>query len=400
MALLLFLLIDFFMCIVIKYCIIFERFLFIILLKGGIIIKGPSQDLTKFILVLTSVFLLGVTIIFNLSESDATIFFEAMKFLFSIIAAYVGIRAVVNSSKSAALSAESVRIASESMRVTKEKELREQSSHLVPVSPTGKFTLSIPNTKEELIKSNFYDPSLGRHDVSSHSLLQVKNRYKSHDLSKVIINTLNVGKGTCINLEYTFRIKNIKEYSGYYYSNQIFKSVVSHFDQYNLSIEYQESELIEKSGIVLRFKDVGMATAMERVNIPQFEIENASNSVVVIEKESYVKYMGFVKPQSEIELPIPNEFMILCKQYLIAKNNFILEDLRNDQNQIKSNSRPIRPIGEVVLKYHDESLIRSGELSPDKKSVLEYTIVLKDIESNSLSEMPFYLEINLSKPEA
>jgi len=60
-----------------------------------------------------------------------------MKFLFSAIAAYVGITAVRNSTKS-------VNIATESIRVIKEKELREQSSHPIVLSFIAKFSYRAP----------------------------------------------------------------------------------------------------------------------------------------------------------------------------------------------------------------------------------------------------------------
>lgn len=69
-------------------------------------------------------------------------FFECMKFLFSVIAAYVGIRAVRNSTKS-------VDIATESIRVSKEKELREQSSHIIVASIIDKFPFNAPFYKQK-----------------------------------------------------------------------------------------------------------------------------------------------------------------------------------------------------------------------------------------------------------
>lgn len=50
------------------------------------------------------------------------------------------------------------------------------------------------------------------------------------------------------------------------------------------------------------------------------------------------------------------------------------------------------------LTYYDESLIRNGEYDSQKVNELKYTVIIKEIYTDSIN-VDMYLEVNLSNPE-
>lgn len=356
-------------------------------------------------------FLMGVTIIFNLSKNDMALFFESMKFLFSIIAAYVGIKAVVNSSKSAALSAESIKL-------TKEKELREQSSHLIVGSLIDKFPFNAPLYKETFLY-DLPDESEGitfrRKAFPREFSSQVKEfiaetradfattildkRYIPN-VNQHVINIMNNGKGSCVNVQYEFLFKNISEFVSYeipYPEAAI--SVTSTYPTYQLKIsemkKFYEIHIIDNH--ILDYLD---STTIEKPFVGVY----SGRSYNYLKREENIEYINHIKPSETKEVFIPNEFMILCKhyaiQYYLQKNDSLFSLVRNRVKPLIDN-RLIKPVGKIIISFYDESLIRTGEYSPEQRTVLEYNVELKNeaIKKTNDNQTHFYLEVNLSKSE-
>lgn len=324
-------------------------------------------------------------------------FFESMKFLFSVIAAYVGIRAVVNSSKSAKLSAESVRIASESINLNKEKEQREQSAHLIPVSPSGEFAVSIPNIRDDDKRIDFSDTNLTKDYILSKIDSQTKNRYRYRDLSDVFVKIINVGKGSSVNLEWSFKIKNLHEMDNYFYTNQVNNAQSLYGSQYRYTAKYIKSVDSETELLIVKICDLSMEEALKREKEMKEEISSLTHSEIFIEGTPLIRYVDVIKGESDHTIPLPSSFIVLCRQYLMANDSIINEELLEDDTYSRNNSIPVKPIGEIILSYYDESLIRSKETAPDKKNILKYEITIKDVQENSHSlELPYYLEISFS----
>ncbi len=318
----------------------------------------------------------------NLTSDDITIY----KFAITVLGVTVGIGTVVNSTRSAKISAES-------MNLTKEKELREQSSHLVPVSPVGEFQYLVPNYKKIDKFKDLLSEENGYHAVSAYIDQLRLNRYKPEELSEFNIKLMNVGKGTCVNLEFSFKILNLHEFDQYSFSNAIdeLKSILP--TQYTLQA-YADKSSEGEDYIILNFDDFVIEKSLER--FPGFvdELKEFSESIVSIKNSSTKRYIDVIEPQSELLITIPSDFIILCKQYLISTDQRANALLRDVSCPVE-NSPPVIPVGEITLSYHDESLIRLGELLPGKKTVYKYTIAPKDIRDlDSHFDLPFYLEIN------
>ncbi|QNR22485.1 hypothetical protein HNY42_15915 (plasmid) [Exiguobacterium sp. Helios] len=374
------------------------------------IIKGNINDHFKFILVLVAVFLLGVVIIFNLSKSDSKFFFESMKFIFSFIAAYVGIRAVVNSSRSAALSAESVRIATESIEFNKNKEKTDQSSHLIAFSLISRIKFNVPNYVEKPIislgKSFDY-----RSKYLNSMIVYIRNKrfniYKSNEFP-YSLEIFNSGKGAAINLEYTFSYVNLTEFKDYYFKTT--KALISHdFPGYSF-------ELIQKENIdLIRIKDFEIQNRLDdmKMELIKYDEEDEFYEAYKEMKDSAVfeyaihnfipEYKDIIKSQDSVNFNIPTEFTILCNHYINVQR--MAQELRIHKNKdfdmeifniIKN--LPI-PTAVIKIRYYDESLIRSGQYNFDKRNELQYNVKLKNNFDSNFVTKDFYLEVNLSQPE-
>lgn len=327
-------------------------------------------------------------------------FFECMKFLFSVIAAYVGIRAVVNSSKSAKLSAESVQIATESIRITKEKEQREQSSHLIPVSLSGEFPLLMPNQNEGNspdVPHLIIDSLDNRGDILHKINGFFRNRINFPEDSNTEFTLSNVGKGSCVNLEYTFELVNLDDYKDFYFNSSVQNTSADEQGmRYMLDYEIKTAPIENKRSFYFIVKDKNMEIELKKAGFSSFEITHYAESTYFLEDKPFKKYVELLKPQQDIKLKIPAHFIFLCRHYLMSESKFMEKQIELLNLSGKVNSQSIKPIGKIILSYHDESLIRLGELSPNRKSVFEYSINLKKIESNGLNfKFPYYLEINL-----
>lgn len=303
------------------------------------------------------------------------------------LAATVGIGTVANASKSARISAESIEL-------TREKEIREQSSHLVPVSPSGEFLLAMPNNIDDKSRYNFSDLESSRFSLIPAAEEERNNRLNSNQMSNIEIKTLNVGKGSCVNLEYKFKIANLNEFHNYEYSSMTENHSSNHALQYVLGMRYNEENEDEKS-LSLSFNDISIFRALSLIGLSSKSTREFSESSFIIEDRPFTKFIDFIKPQSEISLPLPAGFIILCKQYLLAKDKMFNIELKDNRISDVPVHQPIPPIGYFSISYHDESLIRLGELSPEKKTTFEYIVHLKDTKDrDDLSKLSYYLEIN------
>lgn len=309
------------------------------------------------------------------------------------IAASVGIGTIINSSRTATISAES-------MKLTKEKDLREQSSHLVPISPSGEFIFSMPNHKSNQKTYNFYDTSIGRHQIISNAEKVIETRYEYAENGEINIKLMNVGKGSCVNLEYLFSVDNLKDFDNYYY---FCASLLEHSSSnrglhYTLQTIYHKRD--EMDALEILIDDHAIQESLEAVGMITEDAKEFSEYATVIEQPNSTILVDFMKPQSETTFPIPNSFILLCKQYFIATNNIFNVSYSENQDKLNLVSEPIVPIGRFSLSYHDESLIRLGKLSSDKKTTFEYTITPK-IRSNisAFYTIPFYLEIKPVEPK-
>lgn len=340
-------------------------------------------------------------------------FFEAMKFLFSVIAAYVGIRAVRNSTKS-------VDIATESIRVTKEKELREQSSHLIVTSIVDKFPFNAPLYKEKLLhlipdesegvteirgkfpEGGFEQPvvefiSKTRLDYATKIL---EKRYIS-GVDLHTINIMNNGKGSSVNINYEFTFENISDFVDYQILYPKEKnSITSMYPSYQLKV------LEMKKFYEISISDNHLLEYLDPTNLEKpFVSHYSKKDYRYYKNQENIEYKSYLNPTDKIEVAIPNEFMILCKHYVIQyfyKNNIgSIHSLVKDRAQPLIDSPLIKPRGKITVSFYDESLIRTGEYSPEQRTVLEYEVGLKDeaIKRINNNEISFYLEVNLSRSE-
>ena len=349
------------------------------------------------------------------------LFFESMKFLFSVIAAYVGIRAVVNSSRSARLSSESVRISAESMRVTKEKETREQTSHIIPLSNIGYFPLVAPFYKEKFdymfdrfnraVKMGIEDkiPKEGyeilqkfEDEREQYVKAFQNNRFDLLD-DNFTIKLVNMGKGSCVNLEYTFEFTNIEEFKNYRIKSDyklLSKSVYGYSKPISYSIEVTPE-------LELKFKDQHLERFIDE-EYPGWRLFGDGIEYNYEMKKNHVtEYANIVKPSDEIDVYLPDEFLMLCRHYMNIK--YLIHEQNNSRFEFEKNtgylkdwltSKIIKPIGELKISFFEESLIRAGEIDSNKRTELTYRILLKDIEIKFKNdEVRYYLEVNLSKPE-
>lgn len=364
-------------------------------------------------------------IIFNLSKGDMNFFFESMKFLFSVIAAYVGIRAVVNSSKSAKLSAESVRIATESIRVTKEKELREQSPHLIALSESLEIPVATPIFKElpdysfpQIDKIIENDTLIYRDDVLNYisnkgnnklffidedkeryykQLLDLKQFVKSYLDNKFkfqetnhFISVLNSGKGTAVNIEYEFIFENIDAYSEYEFNSYpgfftsstipIYKLKVDNINDTEPCIYVTDQKLTKDKYVFDQYKSVSMAD-------------------YIISHDNIV-YLNVLPPGEEHKFPIPIVFSIITKHYVLCNfyQNFYsnnLSDVARDHFRPYLEEKIEPPKGKLIIRYVDDELSRLDDISKDKiELIFSLSVKKTDINFNEGILSNVFLETN------
>lgn len=326
------------------------------------------------------------------------------------IAASVGIGTIINSTRSAST-------ATESMRVTKEKELREQSSHPIILSLIDAFPYKAPlynidvlydfpsPLREEYTKQEFQNLEKFILEQENRNRQQYINKIKSQHFKKEKSNyhleVINTGKGSCVNLEYEFEFSNMKELSGHsvnYPDMQISRHKT--IPSYSLSVnEYKRTyEISMIDNHIFEFIDsIDMKEGFKRM---------ALEGSLKFGKENTFKNYSLLESGQKLPLPLPNEFIVLSKHYAIVEilkkkveNNEIYSSLMPSIEPLII-SKPIKPVGTITLTFYDESLIRSGTYSADKKTKITYSVSIKD-SAISMNDDKFdmYLEANLVKPE-
>jgi len=311
----------------------------------------------------------------------------------------VGIGTVVNSTRSA-------KTAAESIKLTKEKETREQSSHLIVMSLVEKIHFNLPYSTVPSDLSLF-DYKI-KYDTQDSDLINrfvdVVKKYKEYNYNhKENIHKFklfNSGKGSAVNLEYTFNFKNLSKFHGYYLSLPL---PVVHLGMEPYSLKIKKTST---SKTIIDFQNLYIKEEMLGLEAHINKIRSLSMTEFYADENSFKMYFDIVKPQDDIELFIPNEFIILCKHFLNVKKlqkdlNIVIKNFHGEsylELEKFRNHSPIMPIGEINLTYYDESLIRSGEYDSQKVNELKYTVKIKEIYTDS-NKVDMYLEVNLANPE-
>jgi len=325
-------------------------------------------------------------------------------------AATVGIGTVVNSTISAHMSRQSIEI-------IQHKESREQSSHLITSSIINKFSISPPMYKSEYI----YRPAMStaekldelnftKHD-SFESYNQAKNNFEEslrgimrerlENSEKInMLRVLNIGKASGLNIEYSFQFENINDFCEY---------SIRYNENKHGKYEYVAPSLYPSYDIMTKkYKNYFKIVVLDHTILKYAEDAQLDDGIKYYYSESDINfidtnqktYVDFIKPGEEIELPIPNEFMILCKHYLIMTLYKKIEKQKGISKYIKPGihhlieGKSIAPIGRITISYLDEEDVRKKEKNLVCKQITlsvkikEESIYLHDDNIN------FYLEFS------
>lgn len=212
---------------------------------------------------------------------------------------------------------------------------------------------------------------------------------------------MNNGKGSSVNIKYEFTFENISDFIDYqipYPKEEIF--ITSKYPSYQLKVidknEYYEISISDNHLLVYL-----NPTNMKKPSVSHYSTKN----YYYYKNQKHIEYKSYLNPSEKMKVRLPNEFMILCKHYVLQ---YYVKDNPDHLNPvIKARVQPlidsplIKPKGKITVSFYDESLIRTGEYSPEQRTVLEYEVGLKDeaIKKINNNEISFYLEVNLSKSE-
>lgn len=321
-------------------------------------------------------------------------------------AATVGIGTVVNSSRSA-------ETAVKSMELATKKESREQSSHLVVSSTLTKFGVSPPMYENEFE----YSPD----KMFSSFFASIENEYDAEEEEDVIeesakgtvyalktkrlildnpfneLRILNIGKGSCVNLEISFEFINKEDFKDYNVSSEtdkFFPQSTSLYPSYDLRV------LKNKKIFHIEIIDNAVSHYLKLIKGENLQTSALEMAIFTFKNSRQISYVDFINSQDEIAYKIPNDFMILCKHYAILHYYKQLDDLRKLSSSIFHNikhlilSPGIKPLGRLRIKYYDEEMVKENYYYDLKKKEINFDIVIKD-ESISLENrnLNFYLEI-------
>ncbi|WP_215085568.1 hypothetical protein [Exiguobacterium sp. s78] len=350
-----------------------------------------------FILVLTPT-LWYTRPLLNLNSEDITIY----KFAITILGVAVGIGTVINSTRSA-------KAAAESIRVTKEKELREQSPHLLALSESLEIPLGAPMYKKYFDESPPDVSLLSRENYRSHKeIIEIveenkDNRhlnieyieyYKQYlDYEKFIrnlnnnkfdfneisnfISVLNTGKGTATNLEYEFIFENINVFSRYKFDSSYSASLSSNVPIYSILVED-----ISTKNALIRVSDLKIPEEYHAISY--FQEDNVSE--YLIKKEEKV-YLNVLPSNKEHQFPIPMMFSIMVKHYVICKYyQDTIKEIKN-YNYLHHlldtyiNEKIEIPKGKIVIRYMDGEIIRLNN-GKKRKVELTFDLLLKETSFN------------------
>ncbi|RJO94960.1 hypothetical protein D3D03_16010 [Exiguobacterium sp. RIT452] len=324
-------------------------------------------------------------------------------------AATVGIGTVVNSSRSADTALKSIELATK-------KESREQSSHLIISSTLTKFGVSPPMYENEFE----YSPS----GLFSAFYKSIKDKYEEEDKeteyivieesaektvrtlrSKKLIQDnpfnhmgiLNIGKGSCINLEISFEFMNKEDFKDYSVSLKRDTSTpqgTSFYPSYDLNV--LKNEKIFSIEII----DNAVKHYLKLFNNENLQTGAFTKANFTFENSKQIRYVNFINSTDEIVYKIPNDYMILCKHYAILHYYKKLNKVGKIPSFVYPNiehlilSDVIKPLGRLTIKYYDEEVVKENYYHDLKKKEINFDIVIKD-ESISLEDrnLNFYLEI-------
>ncbi|WP_215085566.1 hypothetical protein [Exiguobacterium sp. s78] len=324
------------------------------------------------------------------------------------IAASVGIGTILNSTRSAS-------IAAESMKLTKDKELREQSSHLVASSQLSSSKMSPPMYKDTHIYSPakylaqpltdvIYPPqqTLESYNESvvnfKKSLMSIQAEQINEESKLNTLHLLNIGKGVCLNLEYNFKFMNKDEFDNY--SVQYDTDKQGEYDVVAPATYPSYDLFVEQNKEYLRviIVDHTISYLADQVLLESNEIEHYSTLHVSFVYLDQTTHIPFLEPGKDVHLPIPNEFMVLCKHYLIMSSYKKQESKLPISKYVKASiqhlieGKAISPLGEIRISYMDEEDVRARNKDPIRKELV-FRVNIKDasIYRNG-DDIHFYLE--------
>jgi len=323
-------------------------------------------------------------------------------------AATVGIGTVINSSRATEFSRKSI-------DMTQSKESREQSSHLVTSSQVNTFRMSPPMYKDSHVYSptkyvakSLYNIIYVRHDSPesySEAKKEFKKALKSIQEERIdeedklnTLHLLNIGKGVCLNAEYNFKFINIDDFNDYSALYDIDKQGVydvvapGTYPSYDLITEQR------KGSLRIIIVDHSIYHLAEQVSIDENEKDHYSVSDSIFVSSEQTTYIPFLEPGEDIYLPIPNEFMILCKHYLIMQ----LYKKQDNKSPISQFVRPgiqhliegkaVSPVGQVTMSYMDEEDVKAKNNIPVRKELIFNVSIKDDSIYKHGDDIRFYLE--------
>lgn len=328
------------------------------------------------------------------------------------IAGSVGIGTIINSARSASTAAES-------MRVTKDKEKREQASHLIPLSAIELFSLNAPfytkkfiyliNHLTEIKEKNI--PDLERDPYGRVNSEKERESYlnsiRDHVYEKAadssIISLINVGKGSCVNLEYSFKFLNLNDFKNYSLKPDykfLYQKTHEDCEPFAYSMEIDEN-------LDLMFNDLYIERFVDEVYPEWRDAGNGTDFNYMMQEQHIVEYINIIKPTGELYIKIPNDFMMLCKHYMNmsyffdrVENGELISGAKKEYFEQWKKEKHIKPIGSLKISFFEESLIRTGEINPNMRRELTYQVSLKDVEiKRENHSLRYYLEVNLSQSE-
>lgn len=304
------------------------------------------------------------------------------------IAIAIGIGTILNTSRSAGIAAESVRL-------TREKDIREQSSHLIIVSPVGGFPIELPQYLSKIST----DLDTKRYGISNGNLFKsindAQNSKLQSSMSNVEFTLANSGKGACLNLEYEFTITNVQEFQGYSFKFDD-QDVLKEFTSYAFEINKSNSSSLE-----LEILNGWMRKGLIHLGQDIKSAYDGSTDSYVIKRGGIKRYHEIITSGSDIKLNIPTSYIILCRQYLLVNHlKLLVKKVYKDKDipdelKFVLDHEAIMPKANIRLMYHNENDLRNGNYDFDKKTVELHSVKLVQLEDYDVKdEIPYFLEIS------
>lgn len=332
------------------------------------------------------------------------------------IAASVGIGTIINSTRSASISAES-------MRVTKEKEQREQSPHILALSvsleipltapiyknhpkelPPDINLLSVKNYREHKEIIEFVEDNKDNNQIDL-ELREYYNQFLEYEEfvrnlnenkfdyaeSSDFISVLNSGKGTATNLEYEFIFENIAMFSNYKFDSSFSALSSSNVPVYSICVENTSQK---NSKIIVS----DLKIPEEYYSISYFNEPNVSVFPI---KDKETVYLNVLPSDEEYQFPIPMIFSIMVKHFCICKH--YQDSFRDSKSHnyfrhiLKEylNEKLEKPKGKIIIRYTDDEINRLKN-SKKRKVELTFDLLIKETNLNIRNEVisNIFLETN------